>query len=105
MNCTAKITKRINDENKSLKAVATVTIDEIIDIYGVRVIDAGNGIFVTMPSTSYRSKESKGILYHPVVLPKTPELRKKIEDAVIKVYEKNNKNKKKMEEISDEISS
>ena len=24
MNCTAKITKRINDENKSLKAVATV---------------------------------------------------------------------------------
>ena len=40
----------INNPNSKLKAFATVTIDDLLDLEGFKIIDGSKGLFVSVPS-------------------------------------------------------
>ena len=42
--------RRINNQNSKLKAFATVTIDDLLDLEGFKIIDGSKGLFVSVPS-------------------------------------------------------
>lgn len=81
MNIYVKINKTFEDE-KSLKAFATIFVEKQLTITGVRVLESKNGLCVMMPSR----KDSKGE-YRDVCFPITAELRNKINEAVLKAYD------------------
>ena len=74
---------RINLVNKpgTVKAFASVNIDEAFAVTGLRVIEGEKGLFVSMPSR----KMEKG--YEDVCFPITAECREKLNKTVIEAYE------------------
>lgn len=81
MNIKSKINTIINDERK-LKAYATVTLDNQFTINGVKVLENKNGsVFVSMPQI----KNSQG-KYQDICYPKNSDLRNSISESVIGEY-------------------
>jgi stage V sporulation protein G len=64
-----------------MKAAANVVIDECFIIRNVRLIDNGNGMFISMPS--YQDRNG---VWHSVCHPITPACRTEIQNAVIAAY-------------------
>jgi stage V sporulation protein G len=62
-------------------AFASVAIDDLAAIRGVRVVNGEKGLFVTMP----QSQDNSG-LYHDVAFPLNGDLRKEINAAVLEEY-------------------
>ena len=71
----------LDDPKGSTKAFASVGIDDIAAIRGVRVVEGEKGFFVTMP----QSKDSGGE-YHDIAFPINGDLRKEITKAVLDEY-------------------
>jgi stage V sporulation protein G len=71
----------IDEPKNGTKAFASVSIDGMAAIRGVRVVDGEKGMFVSMP----QSKSQDGV-YHDIAFPLTAELRKEITDAVLGEY-------------------
>ena len=55
MKIKAKIDRLVN--HKSVKAVASVTLDGCFVVKNLRVVDGDKGLFVSMPQESYPDKE------------------------------------------------
>ena len=51
---TARIDRLVNQEDSSIKAYASVNIGGAFAVHGIKVIDSVKGIFVSMPSNSYK---------------------------------------------------
>ena len=68
-------------KNKTL-AFASVTINDIVAIHGIRVVDSEKGKFAAMPSMKDRDGEYRDIA-HPV----TGDLRKQLNAAVLQAYD------------------
>ncbi len=66
---------------ESIKANASVNINNAFAVRGVKVIEGSNGLFVSMPS--YKS----GNEYKDICFPITSECRKQLQDAVLGAYE------------------
>lgn len=66
----------------TLKATATVNINEAFVIRGVKVMDGSKGLFVSMPSYKAVNGEYKDICF-----PCTAEARKEFDQAVMGAYE------------------
>jgi stage V sporulation protein G len=64
-------------------AFANVTIDSIIAINGLRVVNGENGSFVSMP----QSKDKEGN-YHDIAFPLSGDLRKAISSAVLDGFDR-----------------
>jgi stage V sporulation protein G len=62
-------------------AFASIAIDDLAAIRGIRVVNSVNGLFVAMP----QSKDNNG-QYHDIAFPLTSELRKEINSAVLDEY-------------------
>lgn len=77
------INVRINKINTtgSVKATASVTLDECFGIRGVKVIEGKNGLFINMPS--YKGSNGQ---YNDICFPTTAEFRKELADAVVEAY-------------------
>ncbi|GHU45734.1 hypothetical protein FACS1894120_1140 [Clostridia bacterium] len=73
----------INEPQGSTLAFASVTIDDLIAIHGVRVIAGEKGNFVSMP----QSKDKDGN-YHDIAFPVNGDLRKAINKQVLQAYGK-----------------
>ena len=71
----------IDEPQGNTLAFASVAIDDLAAIRGVRVVNGENGLFVTMP----QSQDNSG-LYHDVAFPLTAELRKKINTDVLQEF-------------------
>jgi len=71
----------LDDPKGSTKAFASVGIDDLAAIRGIRVVEGEKGLFVTMP----QSKDSNGE-YHDIAFPLNGELRKEISKAVLDEY-------------------
>ena len=70
------------DEPKgNTKAFASVAIDDLAAIRGIRVVDSEKGMFVTMP----QSQDNTGI-YHDIAFPLDGDLRKQISASVLDEY-------------------
>lgn len=72
--------KRIN-KSGNLKAVVSVTFEEIFVVHDVKVIEGEKGLFIAMPSR----KSADGI-YRDVAHPLNTEIRTYFNDTILKKY-------------------
>jgi len=72
----------IDEHPGSTKAFASVAVDDLIAIRGIRVVEGEKGLFVTMP----QSLDMKTNKYHDIAFPINGELRKGINKAVLEEY-------------------
>jgi len=70
-------------ENGRLKAYATVVFENCFIVRDLKIIEGARGFFVSMPS-----RRRKDGTFRDIVHPLNSEFRKKIEDAIIKEYER-----------------
>ena len=85
MKVNAKITKIVDKPDSSLKAFASVTLDGYFAVHGIKVCEGENGLFVSMPSTSYTSNgETK---YRDTFHPITKGAREALNQEVLDKYE------------------
>lgn len=71
------------DKRSGIKAMATVVLNDQLQIRGLRVIDGSNGLFVHYPSDPVYEGEE----YWSVVCPTTRQLREHIENCVLEKYQ------------------
>jgi len=65
------------------KAMARVTINDQLQLTGLRVVDGVNGFFVSYPlDPNYKGEE-----YHSIYYPINKELREHIEQVVLEKYQ------------------
>lgn len=71
-------------DSKALKGFATITLDRVLVVSGLTIIEGSKGLFVTMPQN--KGKDGK---YHDSVFPLTKELRNEISETVLKAFNEN----------------
>ena len=70
------------DESKSSTlAFASVSVDDLVAIRGIRIVDSEKGKFVTMPQSKDKSDE-----YHDIAFPINSDLRKEINKLLLDEY-------------------
>ena len=70
------------DLHKNLKAYAEITLDDALIFKGIKIFEKENGgTFITFPAIQGKNKT-----FYDIVVPKTPEMKKRIRDAVIESY-------------------
>ena len=73
--------RKILTEGK-MKAIVSVTLDDMFVIHDVKVVEGQNGLFVAMPSRKTPDGEFRDIA-HPI----TSSAREVIQTAVLQAYE------------------
>jgi stage V sporulation protein G len=72
------------DLQKNLKAYAEITVDDALILRGIKIFEKENGgIFITFPAIQGKDKT-----FHDIVIPKTPDIKSQIRDAVVGAYKK-----------------
>ena len=74
--------KKVEGQNR-LRAIASITIDDVFVVHELRVIEGTNGLFVAMPSKQNKQGEFKD-LAHPI----DTTVRREIEQIVLEAYNK-----------------
>lgn len=75
-----RMRKLITDSR--MKALVSITLDDVFVVHDLRVIEGNNGLFVAMPSKRTSDGEFRDIA-HPI----NSGMRQEIQDAVMKVYD------------------
>lgn len=79
----SEIRLRILQNTDKLKAVASITIDDVFVVHDIKLIDGEKGMFIAMPNRKTADNSYKDIA-HPI----TPEARQNLQDLIIEEYEK-----------------
>ena len=72
----------LDDPKGNVQAFASVSVDNLIAIRGVRIVEGDEGLFVSMPQT-----QDKRLNYHDVAFPLTKELRDEITKIAVEKLE------------------
>ena len=80
MNITDIRIRKINSEGK-MKAIVSVTIDDMFVVHDMKVIEGQSGLFVAMPSRKTPDGEYKDIA-HPI----NTEAREMIQGKILEAY-------------------
>ncbi len=99
-NITARIDRLVEQDDSSVKACASVNIGGAFAVHGVKVIDSVKGIFVSMPSNSYK-KDGK-VEYSDICHPITAEARNELIEKVTEAYEMKLGEEQNMDNISED---
>lgn len=86
MKISAAINRLVDKRDSNIKAFASVTIDGLFAVHGLRVMESQKGRFVNMPSTSYKDANGEtkySDIFHAV----TKEARNALNQAVLNAYE------------------
>lgn len=75
-----KIRKILSDDNR-LKAIVSITIDDLIAIHDIKVVQGNERLFVAMPSRKDESGNFRDII-HPI----TATAREQIENSILSAY-------------------
>lgn len=67
-----------------LVAFVDIIIDNALKVTGLKIVNGSNGLFISMPSTSYEKDGQKE--YKDIVYPINKETRKDIIDSILKAY-------------------
>ena len=70
------------EQSGKMKAVVSVTFDEMIVVHDIKIIEGQTGLFIAMPSRKTPSGEYKDIV-HPI----TSEAREWISAQIFEAYE------------------
>ena len=65
-----------------MKAIASITIDDVFVIHDIKVIESDKGLFIAMPSKKIKSTGDHKDIAHPI----NPATREKIQKAILEVY-------------------
>ena len=74
-----KVRKLTQDEK--MKCIVSITFDDLFVVHDIKVIDGRNGLFIAMPSRKVKEGVFRDIA-HPI----NAEMRKVLEDAILKAY-------------------
>jgi stage V sporulation protein G len=86
MKISATINRLVDKPDSSVKAFASVTMDGMFAVHGLRVMETEKGRFVNMPSTSY--KDSNGeTKYNNTFHAITKAARNALNQAVLNAYD------------------
>ncbi len=86
MKISANINRLVDKPDSSVKAFASVTMDGMFAVHGLRVMETEKGRFVNMPSTSY--KDSNGeTKYNDTFHAITKAARNALNQAVLNAYD------------------
>lgn len=99
-NITARIDRLVEQDDSSVKAYASVNIGGAFAVHGIKVIDSVKGIFVSMPSNSYK-KDGK-VEYSDICHPITAEARNELIEKVTEAYEMKLGEEQEMDNISED---
>ena len=86
MKISATINRLVDKQDSSVKAYASVTIDGMFAVHGLRVMETKKGRFVNMPSTSYTDRDGNkqySDIFHAV----TKSARNALNQAVLNAYD------------------
>ena len=72
--------RKIASQNR-MKAIASVTFDDVFVVHDIKVIESDKGLFIAMPSRKIPNGEFKDIA-HPI----NTETREEIQSAIIAKY-------------------
>jgi stage V sporulation protein G len=72
--------RKIASQNR-MKAIASVTFDDVFVVHDIKVIEGHNGLFIAMPSRKIGEGNFRDIA-HPI----NAEMRQLLEDEVLKAY-------------------
>ncbi|HIT89940.1 MAG TPA: septation regulator SpoVG [Candidatus Merdenecus merdavium] len=84
MNITDVRVRKVTKEGK-MKAVVSITIDDVFVVHDIKVIEGEKGLFIAMPSRKAADGEYRDIA-HPI----NSETRDYIQNMVLKHYEEEN---------------
>ena len=73
--------RKMSAEGK-MKAIVSVTLDNMLVIHDIKVIEGQEKMFVAMPSRKNAEGEYKDIV-HPI----TPQMREQLQGAILAKYE------------------
>lgn len=73
---------RMKGNDSKMKAIASITIDDVFVIHDIKVIDGEKGMFIAMPSRKAGDGEYKDIA-HPI----NSETRNSIQKIILEKYE------------------
>lgn len=83
MEIKVKIHRLFNNDYSSVRATASMTLDSVLAIHGIKIMEnSKGGIWVALPSAKGKQE------YYDVVHPLTAELRKQINSAVLSEYKR-----------------
>ena len=85
MKIAAKIDRIIDKPDTKIKATASITLDWLFAVHGIRIVDTDKGLRAMMPSTKYESKNGEtkySDIFHAI----TSEGHTAINQAVIGAY-------------------
>ena len=77
--------RKVIENGKPLKALASVTVDGSFTIHNVRVIKTENAQFVAMPYATFKDADGKDVR-RDIVHPIDSELRNEIEGEILSAY-------------------
>lgn len=86
MKITATINRFVDKQDSSLKAYASVTMDGMFAVHGLKVMETEKGRFVNMPSTSYTDRDGNkqySDIFHAI----TKAARNALNQAVLNAYD------------------
>ncbi len=73
---------RMINRDRKMKAVVSITIDDVFVIHDIKIIEGEKGIFIAMPSRKTSEGDYKDIA-HPI----NSDTRNMIQDIILKKYE------------------
>lgn len=82
MNITDVRVRKITKDGK-MKAVVSITIDQVFVVHDIKVIEGEKGMFIAMPSKKASDGEYRDIA-HPI----NSETREHIQTIILNAYEK-----------------
>ena len=71
----------IDEPQGNTMAFASISVDNLIAIRGIRVVDGENGLFISMPQSKDKNNE-----FHDIAFPLNGELRRVMSDAILDKY-------------------
>lgn len=85
MKIATRIDKMFDKPDSKLKATASVTLDGLFAVHGIRIVDTEKGLRVMMPSSSYKDRNGD-TKYNDIFHAITPEGHAAITQAVLGAY-------------------
>lgn len=74
--------RKINGEGK-LRAIVSITLDDVFVVHDIKVIDGDTGLFIAMPS-----KKAADGMFRDIAHPINSETREYLKKTIIEAYEK-----------------
>ena len=81
MNITDVHVRKITQEGK-MKAVVSITLDDVFVVHDIKVIEGEKGLFIAMPSKKTADGEYRDIA-HPI----NSQTRSEIQEIILRKYE------------------